>query len=191
MILLIHPGTILSRCVGVTAARSIGASMDRLLRYFLGQFIRRGTMTFTAASGTRFTCGDGTGRPVSARFLTERTSAGSSSIPTGARRSLYGRHVRGRERLDCGRAGDPARSARNGAALGQAAMVAALFEPARQAIQLAQPGEDNVAHHYDLDGRLYSLFLDADRHTVAPISNRRRRASTTPSSPRNAMSRPS
>ena len=23
--------------------------------------------------------------------------------------------------------------------------------------------EDNVAHHYDLDGRLYSLFLDADR----------------------------
>ena len=25
--------------------------MDRLLRYFLGQFIRRGTMTFTAASG--------------------------------------------------------------------------------------------------------------------------------------------
>ena len=47
--------------------------MDRLLRYFLGQFIRRGTMTFTAASGTKFTCGDGTGRPVSARFLTERT----------------------------------------------------------------------------------------------------------------------
>jgi cyclopropane-fatty-acyl-phospholipid synthase len=22
---------------------------------------------------------------------------------------------------------------------------------------------DNVAHHYDLDGRLYSLFLDADK----------------------------
>ena len=47
--------------------------MDRLLRYFLGQFIRRGTMNFTAASGTKFTCGDGTGRPVSARLLTERT----------------------------------------------------------------------------------------------------------------------
>ena len=47
--------------------------MDRLLRYFLGQFIRRGTMTFTAARGTRFTCGDGTGRPVLARFLTDRT----------------------------------------------------------------------------------------------------------------------
>ena len=25
----------------------------------------------------------------------------------------------------------------------------------------------NVAHHYDLDGRLYSLFLDSDRQYVA------------------------
>ena len=44
--------------------------MDRLLRYFLKQFIRRGSMTFTTASGAKFTCGDGTGEPVSARFLT-------------------------------------------------------------------------------------------------------------------------
>ena len=44
--------------------------MDRLLRYFLQQFIRRGTMTFTTASGTKFSCGDGTGEPVSVRFLT-------------------------------------------------------------------------------------------------------------------------
>src|ERR1044071_7367240 len=58
---------------GMTVARSIGASMDRLLRYFLSQFIRRGSITFTTASGARFTCGDGTGRPVSARFMNERT----------------------------------------------------------------------------------------------------------------------
>src|SRR3954468_8610101 len=45
-------------------------SMDRLLRYFLGQFIRRGTMIFTTASGATFTCGDGTGTPVAVRFLT-------------------------------------------------------------------------------------------------------------------------
>src|ERR1041385_2131358 len=44
--------------------------MDRLLRYFLGQFVRRGSMTFTTASGARFTCGDGTGKPVAVRFLT-------------------------------------------------------------------------------------------------------------------------
>jgi len=44
--------------------------MDRLLRYFLKQFIRRGAMSFTTASGARFSCGDGTGKPVSVRFLT-------------------------------------------------------------------------------------------------------------------------
>src|SRR5258707_13522784 len=44
--------------------------MDRLLRYFLQQFIRRGAMTFTTASGAKFSCGDGTGEPVRVRFLT-------------------------------------------------------------------------------------------------------------------------
>jgi cyclopropane-fatty-acyl-phospholipid synthase len=44
--------------------------MDRLLRYFLKKFIRRGTMRFTTASGAEFSCGDGTGTPVSVRFLT-------------------------------------------------------------------------------------------------------------------------
>ena len=39
--------------------------MDRLLRYFLKQFIRRGAMTFKTASGMKFDCGDGTGPPVS------------------------------------------------------------------------------------------------------------------------------
>src|ERR1700720_4465548 len=45
-------------------------SMDRLLRYFLKQFIRRGTMRFTTARGAEFSCGDGTGTPVAVRFLT-------------------------------------------------------------------------------------------------------------------------
>ena len=34
------------------------------------QFIRRGAMDFTTATGARFSCGDGTGRPVSVKFLT-------------------------------------------------------------------------------------------------------------------------
>ena len=28
---------------------------------------------------------------------------------------------------------------------------------------ICAPARSNVVHHYDLDGRLYSLFLDADR----------------------------
>src|ERR1700682_5674275 len=77
MFLSRRSGTIVSLLRRVTAgtlasAGSLGwvASMDRLLRYFLQQFIRRGAMTFTTASGARFTCGDGTGKPVSVRFLT-------------------------------------------------------------------------------------------------------------------------
>ena len=46
--------------------------MDRLLRYVLQQFFRRGTIIFTTAKGIRFTCGDGTGKPVTARFTTAR-----------------------------------------------------------------------------------------------------------------------
>src|SRR4051812_44621854 len=45
-------------------------SMDRLLRYFLKQFIRRGAMSVTTASGAKFSCGDGTGQQVAVRFLT-------------------------------------------------------------------------------------------------------------------------
>ena len=43
-------------------------------------------------------------------------------------------------------------------------MVAALSGPARPGSSTARGrARDNVAHHYDLDGRLYSLFLDADK----------------------------
>ena len=44
--------------------------MDGLLRSLLTRFIRRGSMIFTTASGAKFTCGDGTGEPVHARFVT-------------------------------------------------------------------------------------------------------------------------
>ena len=177
----------------ITVARSIGASMDRLLRYFLGQFIRRGTMTFTTASGARFTCGDGTGRPVSARF-TERTDPAPHppQSRTGARRSLYGRQLRGRERLDRGCAGDPARSARNGAALGQAAMVAALFQPARQRNSIGAAGRKTMSPITTTStGGCIPSSSTPTGNIVAAISKRRTRRSMMPSSPRNATLPPS
>ena len=76
-------------------------------------------MTFTTASGTTFTCGDGTGEPVSVRFLTKASrTQHSARSRTGPWRSLYGRHIRRRAGLDRRRPGDPPRSARYGAALG-------------------------------------------------------------------------
>ncbi len=49
----------------------------------------------------------------------------------------------------------------------------------------------NVAHHYDLDHRLYELFLDPTSNTAAPTSSIQIARSRRPSSPRNALSPPS
>ncbi|MBV8926381.1 MAG: SAM-dependent methyltransferase, partial [Bradyrhizobium sp.] len=46
--------------------------MDRLLRRLLSRFIRRGSITFTTAGGSSFTCGDGTGNAVAVRFATRK-----------------------------------------------------------------------------------------------------------------------
>ena len=58
------------RTLAIYGIAHLVVSMERLLRYFLQQFIRRGAMTFTTASGAKFSCGDGTGEPVCVRFLT-------------------------------------------------------------------------------------------------------------------------
>jgi cyclopropane-fatty-acyl-phospholipid synthase len=138
--------------------------MDRLLRYFLGQFVRRGSMTFTTANGTTFTCGDGTGRPVSVRFLTAGTERRILLNPELALGEAY---MDGTFVVEDGSIADAL-----AILLDQPDMVPRwarlqwwLRYFARHIGQFNLPGRsrDNVAHHYDLDGRLYSLFLDADK----------------------------
>jgi cyclopropane-fatty-acyl-phospholipid synthase len=138
--------------------------MDRLLRYFLKQFIRRGSMTFTTASGAKFTCGDGTGDPVAARFLTTDAEVRVLLNPELALGELY---MEGTFVVERGSIAD--------------ALAILLDQPeilprwaklqwwlrylVRHARQFNPRGrsKNNVARHYDLDGRLYSLFLDADK----------------------------
>src|SRR4030081_3302020 len=138
--------------------------MDRLLRYFLGQFIRRGSMTFTTASGATFTCGDGTGQPVSARFLTTDTERRILLSPELARGEAY---MDGTFVVENGSIADALailmdqpeilpRWAKLQWWLRYLVRHIRQFNPRSRA-------KDNVAHHYDLDGRLYSLFLDADK----------------------------
>ena len=138
--------------------------MDRLLRYFLRQFVRRGTMTFTAASGAKFACGDGTGRPVSVRFSSPRTERRILLNPELALGEAY---MDGTFVVEDGSIADAL-----AILLDQPEMVPRwgrlqwwLRYLARHIRQLNLRGRarDNVAHHYDLDGRLYSLFLDADK----------------------------
>ncbi len=138
--------------------------MDHLLRYFLKQFIRRGAMTFTTASGAKFTCGDGTGEPVSARFL---TTDGERRVLLNPELALGELYMEGTFVVERGSIAD--------------ALAILLDQPeilprwaklqwwlrylVRHARQFNPRGrsKDNVARHYDLDGRLYSLFLDADK----------------------------
>jgi cyclopropane-fatty-acyl-phospholipid synthase len=138
--------------------------MDRLLRYFLRQFLRRGTMTFTTASGVQFTCGDGTGRPVSARFVDPTTER---RILLNPELYLGEAYMDGTFVVEDGSIADAL-----AVLLDQPEMVPRwarlqwwlryLIRRFRQFNPRAK-SKDNVAHHYDLDGRLYSLFLDADK----------------------------
>ena len=121
-------------------------------------------MTFTAASGAEFTCGDGTGRPVSARFLSERTQRRILLNPELALGEAY---MDGTFVVENGSIADALEIL-----LDQPEMVPRwarlqwwLRYFGRHIRQFNRRGRarTNVAHHYDLDGRLYSLFLDADK----------------------------
>jgi cyclopropane-fatty-acyl-phospholipid synthase len=138
--------------------------MDRLLRYFLQQFIRRGAMTFTTASGATFTCGDGTGPHVFARFLTADAERRILLNPELALGEVY---MEGTFVVENGSIADALailmdqpeilpRWAKLQWWLRYLVRHIRQFNPRSRA-------RDNVAHHYDLDGRLYSLFLDSDK----------------------------
>jgi cyclopropane-fatty-acyl-phospholipid synthase len=138
--------------------------MDRLLRRLLTKFVRRGTMLFTTADGETFTCGDGTGEPVHARFLAAEAERRVLLNPELALGEIY---MEGQFVIEKGTIADA---------------LAILMDQSDSLPRWAKPrwrmryllrrlrqfngrgrSRNNVAHHYDLDGRLYSLFLDADK----------------------------
>jgi cyclopropane-fatty-acyl-phospholipid synthase len=152
------------RALAIYGIAHLVVSMDRLLRYFLQQFIRRGAMTFTTASGAKFYCGDGTGEPVCVRFLTADAERRVLLNPELALGEVY---MDGTFVVEKGSIADALailmdqpeilpRWAKLQWWLRYLARHAKQFNPRRRA-------KNNVAHHYDLDGRLYSLFLDADK----------------------------
>jgi cyclopropane-fatty-acyl-phospholipid synthase len=121
-------------------------------------------MIFTTASGAKFTCGDGTGEPVAARFL---TTDAERRILINPELGLGEAYMEGSFVVENGSIADALsilldqpeilpRWARLQWGLRYLVRHARQFNPRSRA-------KDNVARHYDLDGRLYSLFLDADK----------------------------
>jgi cyclopropane-fatty-acyl-phospholipid synthase len=138
--------------------------MDRLLQFLLKTFIRRGTFRITTSRGTVFTFGDGTGQPVSVRFATRGAEWGILLDPELKFGESY---MNGTFVVEQGSIADVL-----AITLGQDsdvphwARLQGILRYLRRHLSQFNPrprARRNVAHHYDLDGRLYSLFLDADR----------------------------
>ena len=138
--------------------------MDRLLRLLLKTFVQRGNFRLTTSRGTTFTFGDGTGIPVAVRLTTPAAEWGLVLDPELKLGEAY---MNGTFLVEEGTIGDvlavcmsqPSELpqwARPQFVLRYLARRFAQFNPRKRSRR-------NVAHHYDLDGRLYSLFLDADR----------------------------
>jgi cyclopropane-fatty-acyl-phospholipid synthase len=138
--------------------------MDRLLRFLLKTFVRRGTFRVTTSRGSVLTFGDGTGQPVSVRFASR---AAEWAILLDPELKFGEAYMNGTFVVEEGSIADVL-----AIMLGQntdvphwARLQGLLRYIARRLKQFnpRQRSRRNVAHHYDLDGRLYSLFLDADR----------------------------
>jgi cyclopropane-fatty-acyl-phospholipid synthase len=138
--------------------------MDRLLRFLLETFIRRGTFRVTTSRGTVLTFGDGTGQPVAVRFTSR---AAEWAILLDPELKFGEAYMNGTFVVEQGSIADVL-----AICLGQKTEVPHWARPQswlrflRRRLDQFNPrrrARHNVAHHYDLDGRLYSLFLDADR----------------------------
>jgi cyclopropane-fatty-acyl-phospholipid synthase len=138
--------------------------MDRLVRLVLKKIIRAGNLRIKTARGATYSLGDGTGNPLALRFTTRAAERGVIFDPELRLGESY---MEGTLILEQGSIAD---------------VLAVLQGPAAEAPFWAKPlrwlrylrrrlqqrnrpwrARCNVAHHYDLDDRLYSLFLDADR----------------------------
>jgi len=139
--------------------------MSAALSWFLRKFVRRGGLSVRFADGSSDTFGDGSDPVVAVAFADEAAETALLTNPELKLGELYmdGRLVIERGDLyDLLRLGtsnlSDFRAPRAFRALSAFRDVAARFEPANDRVR----AQRNVAHHYDLDERLYRLFLDRD-----------------------------
>jgi cyclopropane-fatty-acyl-phospholipid synthase len=139
--------------------------MERLLQLSLQSLIRAGNLQVTTARGTRFTLGDGTGAPVAIRFTSRFAERGILFDPELRFGEAY---MDGTVVVEQGSIADVLAIVLGQCGAGLPPLWARpqwfiryLYRRLRQ-FNPRPRARRNVAHHYDLDGRLYSLFLDAD-----------------------------
>jgi cyclopropane-fatty-acyl-phospholipid synthase len=138
--------------------------MDRLLRMALNSVIRVGNLRVITAGGSMLTCGDGSGRPAAIRFTSRAAERGILTDPELKFGEAY---MDGGIVVEQGSIADVL-----AIVLGQRhdgpvwARLQWLLRYLHRRLKQFNPrprARRNAAHHYDLDGHLYALFLDADR----------------------------
>jgi cyclopropane-fatty-acyl-phospholipid synthase len=143
----------------------VEAAVDRLLTRFLKRFVRRGSFMVTTARGKSYTFGDGSGPHVAVRFATAKAQR---AVLLDPELKLGEAYMDGTFVVEQGSIADVLEIL-----LGQDLIDAPTWAlPHRimryllRRLQQFNPrsrARNNVAHHYDLDARLYRLFLDGDQ----------------------------
>jgi cyclopropane-fatty-acyl-phospholipid synthase len=143
----------------------VEAAVDRLLPLLLGRFIRRGSFTVTTAGGRTYTFGDGSGPPVAVRFTTAKAQR---AVMLDPELKLGETYMDGTFVVEQGSIADVIAVVlrQDRIAVPNWALPPRLVRYVLRRLQQFNPrarARRNVAHHYDLDSRLYRLFLDGDQ----------------------------
>jgi len=136
--------------------------MDWLLRLALAH-VTCGNLQVTTARGATLSFGDGTGPPIAVRFV---SASAQRAVLLDPDLKLGEAYMDGTFVVDRGSIAEFVDLvAKKSAWPRWSAPITMLRFVWRRIRQLNLRGRSrrNVAHHYDLDGRLYSLFLDSDR----------------------------
>jgi cyclopropane-fatty-acyl-phospholipid synthase len=139
--------------------------MSALLSYFLSKVIRVGQIEVECADGTVRSFGDGSGPGLGVRFTDRAAQRQMMFDPTLAFGELY---MDGRLQLIRGDLYDLLELGARNIALGGGPRWLVYLDKLRIALRSFHQRNDryrarrNIASHYDLDHRLYELFLDAD-----------------------------
>jgi cyclopropane-fatty-acyl-phospholipid synthase len=140
--------------------------MEKLFESFMRTLIRRGSIAVETPSGRTFEAGDGTGPSLGIRVRDPQSEARLVRDPELAFGELY---MNGAIEVTQGTLLDVMQLGLSNLAQEGEARWLRLLRQTRIALRRLQQrndllrSRDNVAHHYDLDGHLYDLFLDADR----------------------------
>ncbi|HMB09375.1 class I SAM-dependent methyltransferase, partial [Saliniramus sp.] len=140
--------------------------METILARCLARLIRKGSLTLTMPSGTVHNFGDGGAPEVTVRLTDAEAVRQLLTRPALRLGELY---MDGRFVIESGSIYDMLTLVMNSAPGQRNLLGPAIGRRARGFLERISGrndilrSRDNVAHHYDLDGRLYDLFLDADK----------------------------